>query len=272
MDKPFNTFAPLTESELSAGMNDGTNARRAREAKAIPPPADAEPGEKAAARLFGRPPDHLWCYAMPDGRIAFYSCRWDFTDGKKTYRPLSWFEGEGWAPEAWSDSRPLYRLDAIAANGNAPIVICEGEKAADAAARIFPNSVATTSSGGANAAAKTDWAPLAGRRVLIWPDNDEAGTRYAEEVAASLAAQGCNISVIDAGALAALNPAGGAREAPDKWDAANAAVEWPKWSHLGALRKAAVNLAKASIHSGLRQAEHDPLPELEDTQDAATMC
>jgi hypothetical protein len=49
-------------------------------------------------------------------------------------------------------------------------------------------------------------------------------------------------SVIDAGALAALNPAGGAREAPDKWDAADAAAEW---SDLGALRKAAVNLAKA---------------------------
>src|SRR5262249_27125552 len=157
-------------------------------------------------------------------------------------RPLSWFEGEGWAFEAWPDHRPLYRLDAIAAKSNAPIVICEGEKAADAAARIFPNSVATTSSGGANAAAKSDWSARARRRGLVWPDHDETGAKYAKEVARNLAALDCAISLIDAAALAALDPAGGEREAGDKWDAADAAAEW---SDLGALRKAAFNLANA---------------------------
>ena len=65
----------------------------------------------------------------------------------------------------------------------APVVICEGEKAAEAAAAIFPKSIATTSSGGAGAAAKTDWTPLARRSVLIWPDHDAAGEKYAREVA-----------------------------------------------------------------------------------------
>jgi hypothetical protein len=36
-------------------------------------------------------------------------------------------------------TRALYQLDMIAAKPDAPIVICEGEKAADAGARIFPN-------------------------------------------------------------------------------------------------------------------------------------
>ena len=32
-----------------------------------------------------------------------------------------------------------------------------------------------TTSGAADSAAKADWRPLAGRDVIIWPDNDEAG-------------------------------------------------------------------------------------------------
>jgi hypothetical protein len=36
-------------------------------------------------------------------------------------------------------TRALYQLDMIAAKPDAPIAICEGEKAADAGARIFPN-------------------------------------------------------------------------------------------------------------------------------------
>ena len=124
----------------------------------------------------------------------------------------------------------------------APVVICEGEKAAEAAAAIFPNSIATTSSGGAGSASKTDWMPLAGRSILIWPDHDAAGEKYAREVAAILAALGCSVAIIDARALAAIDPAGGAREPGAKWDAADAKAEWPD---LAALRKAAGRLRKA---------------------------
>ncbi len=241
MDKPFDSFEPLSESELSAGADERTQPEFVREANPICPPAVAEPACDAAARLFGRAPDYLWRYATPGGETAFYSARWEYADGKKTFRPLSWLEGVGWVFEAWPEHRPLYRLDEISANNGAPIVVCEGEKAADAAARIFPQSIATTSSGGAQAAAKSDWTPLARRRVLIWPDNDEAGRKYAGEVAAILVLLGCSVSIIDAAALAALNPRGGAREAPAKWDAADAVAEW---SALGALRKAAFDLAK----------------------------
>jgi hypothetical protein len=50
----------------------------------------------------------------------------------------------------------------------ASVVVCEGEKAADAAALIFPKSVCLTSAGGCKAEAKADFEPLAGRRVMIW--------------------------------------------------------------------------------------------------------
>lgn len=42
--------------------------------------------------------------------------------------------------------------------------------------------VATTSAHGAKSPQKTAWSPLAGRDVIILPDNDDAGGAYAEEV------------------------------------------------------------------------------------------
>ena len=154
-------FSPLSDGERDAAAQDGAS-RNARLRRNQPCGAGGLPCRAANA----------------DGEPAFFVFRWNKPDGEKEIRPLSWFAGEGWRFRAWPDARPLYRLDGIAAEPDALIVICEGEKAADAAAMIFPQSITTTSSGGAQATAKTDWAPLAGRSVLIWPDNDDPGRKY----------------------------------------------------------------------------------------------
>jgi hypothetical protein len=119
-----------------------------------------------------------------------------------------------------------------------------GEKAADAAARIFLETVCITSPGGSQAASKTDWTPFAGRRVLIWPDAGEPGAKYALKVAAILHGQGCDVSIIDAVALASIGSNGGHREPVKGWDAADAVAEW---QNLGALRNAAHGLAKGGL-------------------------
>ena len=194
-------------------------------------------------------PDMKWTYRTADGATCCYVLRWNEADGAKTIRPLSWVrsaKGEGWAFKAWPESRPLYNLDKIVANPQALIIICEGEKAAVAAGKLYAHAdqrgvVATTSSGGAGAAGKTDWSPLAGRFVRIWPDADEAGLKYAGEVARRLEEIGCKVQIIDAMALAAETSTGEARQAPKGWDAADAVAEWK--SHK-ALRKAINRLAK----------------------------
>jgi hypothetical protein len=56
-------------------------------------------------------------------------------------------------------------------------------------ARVFPNCVCITSPGGSQAATKADWSPLVGRRVLVWPDADEPGAKYAATVAGNLHGQ-----------------------------------------------------------------------------------
>ena len=145
-------------------------------------------------------------------------------------------------------------------NPDAPVIVCEGEKAADAAAKIFPDHAAVTSSGGSQAAAKSDWSLLSGRKVTIWPDNDEPGANYANEVAAILTRLGCEVSVIDADALAAIDGGGrGSNFEPMGWDAANALDEWRDET---ALRNAALSLAKPRTASRVAEDEDaKPAPE-----------
>ncbi|MGQ9576979.1 MAG: hypothetical protein ACUVUC_16880 [Thermoguttaceae bacterium] len=106
--------------------------------------------------------------------------RWD-TAGGKEIRLVS-LRPDGWRLAAMPELRPLYRLaELFKAPADVPVFVCEGEKAADAACRC--GLVATTSAGGARAASKTDWSPLAGHRVVTLPDNDEAGQGNADDVA-----------------------------------------------------------------------------------------
>src|SRR5690606_17618143 len=83
----------------------------------------------------------------------------------------------GWAHGSYPEPRPLYRLDALTSRPNDQVLIVEGEKCADAAARVMAGKpiVAASWMGGGKATGKTDWTPLKGRSVLVWPDNDEEG-------------------------------------------------------------------------------------------------
>ena len=234
-------FPPLSDAEREVAAQELSRDTEPDAVKPISPTADAESPEDAAARLFDRAPDALWRYRNAAGALTFCVCRWNRANGDKEIRPLSWFEREGWRFGHWPEARPLYNLDRIAAEPDAPLVICEGEKAADAAARIFPKSIATTSSGGANAASKTDWTPLAGRRILIWPDDDDPGQKYAQQVAAILAELDCVVSIVDAAALRAQVAPANAREAERGYDAADALADWPD---AALLRKAAGSLAQ----------------------------
>jgi hypothetical protein len=223
-DDPIQSVTP--ESASLAPTPEG-------EALTVPPPEGAEHPARALRRMDYRAPDAYWTYRSADGAVCCYVLRWDEPDSSKTILPFSWVQSakrQGWAFKAWPDGRPLYNLDKIVANPEADVIICEGEKAADAAGKLYavygPSVVATTSSGGAMAAGKTDWTPLAGRSVWIWPDADEAGLKYGSEVAKRLDDIDCKLEIIDAMALAAETPTGGAREAPKGWDAADAVAEW----------------------------------------------
>lgn len=137
----------------------------------------------------------------------------DGTRASKTFRPYCFRTIEGvtkWMPGA-PDLRPLYRIPEIALSQT--VVLCEGEGCADALTSI--GIAATSAMQGANAPIdKTDWSPLAGKTVIIWPDNDTPGFQYSKNVADRLAALGCTV-------LGITPPDG----SPDKWDAADCVAE-----------------------------------------------
>ena len=130
--------------------------------------------------------DTLHTYLGADGDLQFYVRRTEARDGQgKQFSPLTYgiLNGKaGWHARAPAALRPLYGLDRLAAVPTAPVLVCEGEKSADAAQRLFPSRVCVSWMGGANAVDKTDWAVLAGRQVAIWPDNDPAGHKAAADL------------------------------------------------------------------------------------------
>jgi hypothetical protein len=122
-----------------------------------------------------------WDYLDASGQLVGAVVRWDGKDGK-TIRPVSRTADGRWRIGAMPEPRPLYHLPKIlAAPEDAFVFVVEGEKCADTVASL--GFYATTSAGGANAADKTDWSPLRGKNVVVLPDNDLAGERYADEVA-----------------------------------------------------------------------------------------
>ena len=107
---------------------------------------------------------------------------------------VAWIDDKGhhhaWLACGVPAPRPLYRLPELIAARKSPVIITEGEKKSDVVPRLFSGYVGTTSMGGAGAAKLSDWTTLAGRQLVIWPDHDEPGRRYAEDVAALATAAG----------------------------------------------------------------------------------
>jgi hypothetical protein len=124
-------------------------------------------------------------YRTADGTPIYWRIRCRLADGSKWIRPMH-RKGVGYVagePPAPAEGKPLYGLDWSAANPNAPIFIVEGEKAADALHKL---GIVAMTSGGCCSADAADWRPLHGRRVIVWPDNDEPGAKYAHTVIAKL--------------------------------------------------------------------------------------
>lgn len=119
-----------------------------------------------------------YVYRDAEGTPVMYVIRYE-KDGEKTFRPISW-EGKGWVIGKADGLTTIYNLPAVMTSFDETVIAVEGEKACDALNGI--GLLATTSAGGANAVDKTDWTPLKRRKVLIWPDNDEAGMVYAKAV------------------------------------------------------------------------------------------
>jgi hypothetical protein len=113
---------------------------------------------------------------------------------KKTFRQFTPTEG-GYAAKNTNEpgTLPLYRQDEVASLDT--VLVVEGEKACEAAWQM--GIPAVTSAMGSKNASWSDWSALAGKKVIIWPDNDKPGAEYADEVSVILKDHGCTIGRLD---------------------------------------------------------------------------
>lgn len=205
----FDPFAPLTDSDRARAASiqaGGSRDAGDDEEFTVVPFRSKLPGP-GHFRFGDLPvPSALFVYKTAVGVAQVVVARYDViaADGSSQKEVRPWTLGRrrwtdrkghpkditGWHCKAPPAPRPLYGLDRLAALPDGPVLVCEGEKAADAASKIFPDWVCITSLGGAKAPGKTDWTPLQGRQVTIWPDHDEAGVDFAEKVTALMGAVG----------------------------------------------------------------------------------
>jgi len=170
--------------------------------------------------------EYIWRYTD-----TFYVCRFP----AKRIRPL-WWDSTQWLWKAPPAPRPLYGTQQLAANPSAPVLVVEGEKAADAAALLYPSAVAVTWPSGCKAIDKANWSPLAGRRCVLWPDADAVGRDAMAKLAIRLLKVG-------AAQVRIIQPPA---DVPDGWDLADA-----NWS-----------IAEASAYLKTNRSAPILLPEL----------
>lgn len=215
-------FAPLSAAELAKAQDAAPANTPAREA-VIPVPADAPVMEPTHSK-HGRA-SAVWTYHTPEGGVVGHVLRFDIMkDGKpaKVVLPRVFCREKngrsGWQYQGFPQPYPLYRQPDFVARPDAPVLVVEGEKTADAAARLLPDYVCTTSPHGSQSARKADWSLLKGRLVVIAPDADEPGEGYLRDVAEAAREAGAT-------EVRVLRPRDVRADAPDGWDLADALTE-----------------------------------------------
>jgi len=144
----------------------------------------------AAFERDGKPAVRYWAaYRMPDGK--HFQVRFDtkLEEGGKTIR---------WHPRgAHSGGKPIiWHAPECTEPTNCQIIFTEGPKAAQGV--LAAGLCAANHSGGHTVASDFDLATLAGRDVVVWPDNDEPGLKGGEVLRQRLhKAKAKSVRVID---------------------------------------------------------------------------
>lgn len=184
LNDTYNLVSPVGSQTPSTTQ---TPRAKAKELEFIAPPKGTPLPFKRAEF------EAVYDYRDTNGSILYFITR---TKDKQFY-PWSWSTLNRWHKRAWPDNRPLFNLHKLSKRPDAPVLICEGEKATLAAEEFTNNYVCVSWQGGVNAYNKTDWSPLAGRRVLIWPDADDAGRKASAQIAAKLLPIVSEVKIID---------------------------------------------------------------------------
>lgn len=110
-----------------------------------------------------------------------------------------------WSRFPFGPVRKLYGLQHLVDADQ--VILVEGEKCADAINSISGRTGASWSGGG-QSWQRTDWAPLAGKDVILWADNDAPGSDVMYAIGERLLSLGCTVRIVDPHALGLDLPKG----------------------------------------------------------------
>lgn len=143
------------------------------------PAPEEDPWSTKKLRWASNTLSFVWPFTNEKGEIIFWKARFEHASGKRF--SLAYFSDDGWINKkprlqkspilGLADFMRLKEVDT-----ETVIIIVEGEKAASVGNSLrIPGVWFTTWDGGASNTNKTDFTPLFGRRILLWPDNDSPG-------------------------------------------------------------------------------------------------
>jgi hypothetical protein len=157
--------------------------------------------ENAAVKLLNNLLSQGYSITMPHtytdraGNPSHWRVRLDHPEKGKEIRPIAFIDGKWEVKEPdFSAGKPLYNLHEISSRPNETVWIVEGEKCADA---LMELGLLATTSGSASSAEGADWTPLYGREIVCWPDNDESGIQYVENIKNILIIKILKINFVD---------------------------------------------------------------------------
>jgi 5S rRNA maturation endonuclease (ribonuclease M5)/RecA/RadA recombinase len=175
-------------------------------------------------------------YIGDHGVLEYQVIRIDYADGSKTFRQQRPDGKGGWIKNLKDVRKIPYNLPEILHQSKRAVWIVEGEKCVDRLREL--GIVATTNNGGSGNWTEEHSQWLKGRKVVIVPDNDEAGQKHAAKVINSLIGVAEDIKLLDLSS-----------ELPNKGDIVD-------WLDTGKTKESLV--AKARAAKTITEAVEDP--------------
>ncbi len=196
----------------------------------FPAPAN---GARNGHKKTGGKPTATWEIRDAGGELQAIHVRFDRNGGKDCLWKLP--SASGWGLKGRKlATLPLYRSEHLQGwPEEDPVVVVEGEKAADAFSKVYPSVLGTVTGAGGTPGAEA-LEVLRGRRVILWPDNDEEGHRHMARIAEAL----CEGVATEVGVF-------GWEDGPPKGDAADHPAVTDKDPE--ALEKLLIDLKSATI-------------------------
>ena len=137
----------------------------------------------------------LYQYTDEAGNPLYWRVRLDHPDKGKEIRPISFINGKWELKEPkFPDGKPLYNLHEIKNRPDETVWVVEGEKCAEALMKL---GILATTSGSATSTTGTDWSPLHNKKIICWPDNDESGCHYIQDILIILINKTLKVEIVD---------------------------------------------------------------------------